>query len=201
MKGSQFERDICKDLSLWWTIHDRDDVFWRTPGSGARATTRMKVGLSTYGQCGDVQATDPEGVPFIEHFTVEIKRGYNKYTPIDLLDKPKGSAPQVWEQWLWKIEKERKENNRKGWLIVQRRDKRTAQVWMDESSFDQIEYHPRSELFCPDNVFQLSVVVRELELVKGKLRVERPSRGSLCHMVGLEWDEFLNVDPVVFGGI
>jgi len=41
-KGSSFEREICTILSKWWTNNERDDVFWRTAGSGARATTRSK---------------------------------------------------------------------------------------------------------------------------------------------------------------
>ena len=64
-KGSQFERTVCKDLSLWWTKGKRDDVFWRTSGSGARAKTRSKTGEKTFGQYGDVQATDPIGQPLI----------------------------------------------------------------------------------------------------------------------------------------
>ncbi len=58
-KGSNFEREICKLLSLWWTNDKRDDIFWRTSGSGARATTRSKTKQKTFGQYGDVQATDP----------------------------------------------------------------------------------------------------------------------------------------------
>lgn len=44
MKGSVFEREICKALGRWWTDGERDDIFWRTAGSGARATCRLERG-------------------------------------------------------------------------------------------------------------------------------------------------------------
>jgi len=44
-KGGEFERDISRFLSRWWTYGERDDVFWRTSASGARATTRSLARL------------------------------------------------------------------------------------------------------------------------------------------------------------
>ena len=85
-KGSAFERKICKKLSLWWTIGERDDIFWRTSGSGARATGRAKQGKSTFGQYGDIQATDPIGQPLLDICSIEIKVGYGKYSLFDVLD-------------------------------------------------------------------------------------------------------------------
>ena len=29
-KGSAFEREICKKLSLWFTENERDDIFFRS---------------------------------------------------------------------------------------------------------------------------------------------------------------------------
>jgi len=87
-KGSAFERQICKELSLWWTDGKRDDIFWRTSGSGARSTTRAKTGKSTFEQDGDIQAIDPIGSPFTQLFSVEIKRGYS-WDLLDLLSPKK----------------------------------------------------------------------------------------------------------------
>jgi len=75
-KGSSFERTICRELSKWWSFGQRDDIFWRTAGSGGMATNRGKQGLRTFGQAGDIQATDPAGQPLLSMFSFELKRGY-----------------------------------------------------------------------------------------------------------------------------
>ena len=74
-KGSVFEREICKELSLWITSGERDDIFWRTAGSGGRATMRKKSGKTTANQEGDVCATDPIGQSTCEHCYYRIKEG------------------------------------------------------------------------------------------------------------------------------
>lgn len=82
-KGGQNERTKCKQWSLWWSDGERDDVFWRTSGSGARATQRAKTGQETTGSYGDMGYIDVEGKPFLDVFTVEFKKGYSK--DLDLL--------------------------------------------------------------------------------------------------------------------
>lgn len=97
-KGDQFERDISRDLSEWWTDGDRDDIYWRTSQSGGRATTRRKKGKSTKNQCGDVAATDPIGLPLVQLMTIELKRGYPKSNIGDVFDRPDHLNPTEWEQ-------------------------------------------------------------------------------------------------------
>jgi hypothetical protein len=46
-KGSSFEREIAKLLSLWWSEGMRDDVFYRSHASGGRFTMRRKSGKDT----------------------------------------------------------------------------------------------------------------------------------------------------------
>lgn len=86
-KGADFERDICKELSLWWTNGERDDVFWRTAGSGGRATNRAKQGQNTAGAYGDLTNTDAEGEVLLKLCCFELKRGYGKFDVLDLLEK------------------------------------------------------------------------------------------------------------------
>lgn len=129
-KGSDFERLICKKLSLWWTNGERDDVFWRSSGSGARAKTRSKKGMSTFGQYGDIQATDPIGQPLIDLVTIELKRGYNKTTIVDMLDKPGKAAVQQWELFFRQVDEDCRNAKSKGWLLIHRRDRREAMVTM-----------------------------------------------------------------------
>jgi len=85
-KGSSFERELCKMFSLWWSEGERDDIFWRTAGSGARATVRKSVGKDTYGQNGDMQAIDPVGEPLLGIFTFEFKVGYGKWDILSMID-------------------------------------------------------------------------------------------------------------------
>lgn len=125
-KGPGFEREFCKTLSRWWTAllsEPRDDVFWRTSQSGGRATTRRKRGQSTFGQHGDIAATDPIGLPLLENFLFELKRGYNKNTFADFLDRP-GSGCSVYEEWVGKVQSNLAASGAQYWAIVARRDRR-----------------------------------------------------------------------------
>lgn len=86
-KGADFERTICKQLSQWWTNGERDDVFWRTAGSGGRATNRAKQGQKTAGAYGDLTYTDAIGETLLKLCCFELKRGYGKFDVLDLLEK------------------------------------------------------------------------------------------------------------------
>lgn len=129
-KGSCFERDICRQLSLWWTDGKRDDVFWRTAGSGARATNRFRRGnRSTYGQCGDVTATDPIGEALLKFFTIEIKKGYPDCTLSNALDgrTRKGKLPAIF-QFVNQAEFSRQQAESQTWAIIHRRDFRLTTI-------------------------------------------------------------------------
>lgn len=127
-KGIPFERKISKDLSLWWSDGERDDIFWRTTTSGGRATTRRKTKKKTFGQSGDIQATDPIGQPLIDLCNIELKRGYNKNTIADLLDKAPGAALQRFEKWVLKAEDDCADSAF-SWLIISQRDRREPLVF------------------------------------------------------------------------
>lgn len=127
-KGSDFERDVCRRLSLWWSGGKDDDLFWRTAGSGARATSRGKKGKGTTGHYGDVAATSHEGAPLLDLLTFELKRGRSKFTIQDLLDKPPRAARQEYEDWIDQAIASHKAAGSLAWAVVFRRDKRVACV-------------------------------------------------------------------------
>lgn len=139
-KGEDFERQTCKDLSMWWTHNSDNSVFWRTSQSGGRRTQRQKKGRLTPYSAGDVGLLDPIGVPFLDFFIVELKRGYTK--TIDTLSfidwKFKTNAP-VLQQWFEKGEKERQEDGRHGVLLVFKRDRHRRCVMINEKIFLQIK--------------------------------------------------------------
>lgn len=128
-KGSEYEREMCKRLSLWWTRDARDDVFWRSSGSGARAKVRGRGGRATAGQHGDVAATDPIGAPLIDLLTIEIKRGYSQHTFQDIVDRPVGGGVQEWERWFAQAAESAEHAGSFAWLLLTRRDRRRALVW------------------------------------------------------------------------
>lgn len=73
-KGSAFERQVCKDLSLWLSGGKHDDWFWRSAMSGGRATVGKKAGNIRSQQAGDISAI--EGLRaslFAKRFYMECK--------------------------------------------------------------------------------------------------------------------------------
>ena len=131
-KGSNFEREICKQLSLWWSKSKRDDIFWRTAGSGAMAKTRSKSNKKTFGQCGDIQATDPIGQPLINVCSIELKRGYSKDTFFNLIEKPKDAAEQTYEKFINQAIIDHKNAGSLTWLLIVKRDRKESLVFMPQ---------------------------------------------------------------------
>ncbi len=127
-KGSNFEREVCKKLSLWWTKGRKDDIFWRTAGSGGRATNRHKVNKRTAGSYGDICCLDEIGKPLLDVFTFELKRGYSRHSVADLLDKGKKSAIQEYEHWIDQAQSSYNQAGSISWLIITRRDMRVSLV-------------------------------------------------------------------------
>ena len=151
-KGSAFEREICKRLSLWWTQDEpepQDDVFWRTSNSGGRATVRSRKGKRTRQHHGDVCAVDERGRPFTDLVTIELKRGYNRATLQDLLDKPDGAAEQTHEAWLRKARENSEAAGSYSWLLIVKRDKREPLVLMDGDLFWKCELANAPALVFP----------------------------------------------------
>ena len=138
-KGPKFERWLCEQLSRWWTNGERTDVFWRTSSSGGRATTRSKSGQKTKGQYGDICATDPIGQPLLDLLTIEVKRGYNKYTIADLLDRPEGAAKQKYEQWITKAIHDHEQAGSFSWMLIVKRDRRQPIVLLPAYLFKDLE--------------------------------------------------------------
>lgn len=127
-KGSVFERKIATDLSLWWSNGENDAIFWRTAGSGARATVRGRKGKATKNHAGDLTCIDPIGQPFLDFVTIEIKRGYSKYTLFDLMDKSPGSAKQILEEWIEQAYESHRQAESFSWIIIAKRDRREEMV-------------------------------------------------------------------------
>lgn len=127
-KGSAFEREICKRLSLWWTeglgLEPNENVFWRTSNSGGRSTILNRSGKKTNRHCGDICAIDPIGEPLMKELTLELKRGYARSSLMDMLDKPTGAKKQVYEEWIEQVKKSQKAAGSRDWMVIVKRDRR-----------------------------------------------------------------------------
>lgn len=111
-KGGNFEREIASKISLWFSEGKRDDIFYRSQSSGARATQRNKSGKKTEGQYGDIAASCSEGESLIKLWNIETKTGYclsksklkdgtKKITNWDILDllDSKSQEPMFAQMW------------------------------------------------------------------------------------------------------
>jgi hypothetical protein len=179
-KGSRYEREICKKLSRWWTNDEMDDVFWRTAGSGARATTRMKQGVKTADSYGDVGSIRKIGKLLTKNVIIEIKRGYTKKkgkkslkwaSITDIIDTQRGSTktlPAIYKWWL-ELQIKRKESDRKSALLIFKRDRRIACVIMSYRTFRFIERksgvcpYPDCTPFVHIRTIDLDIVIMQLD--------------------------------------
>ncbi len=140
-KGSSFERKICKEFSLWYSGHilneNRNDIFWRTSGSGARATVRSRIGLSTSDSYGDIQAIHTCGKVFTEKFLIEIKRGYsNQICVLCFIDS---KNTNIIQKWLDKATKELNISKRKEVLLIFKRDRKETCICLSKNVFDLLK--------------------------------------------------------------
>lgn len=95
-KGSNFEREICKKLTIWATGQEKPYVFWRSPSSGAVATISQSSNIS-----GDIIAVKEEGNFFTDVFSIECKDGYPDADFMKLFKNNKNDIIQgFWEQCI-----------------------------------------------------------------------------------------------------
>ena len=142
-KGNNFERDMSRLLSLWWTKGKRDDAIWRSASSGALAT----IGKGRYlAHTGDFTATDAEAAPLFDKVIIEAKRGYSRFSVQDLLDVPATSRAKnpVYEM-MAKLT-EACSTQKKSGLLLWKRDRRDLLVFLITRSHDLICYIPKIQM-------------------------------------------------------
>jgi hypothetical protein len=73
-KGSRYERELCKRFSFWFSDGESEDLFWRTSGSGSRATNRRRLGKNpSKFDFGDMKHETEKGKPLVEHLCWEFR--------------------------------------------------------------------------------------------------------------------------------
>lgn len=158
-KGSQYERDISRKLSLWWSQGAADDWFWRTDTSGGRATTRAKSGLATANAVGDLSSRTEEGALLLREYVIEIKRGYNDIEILPLLDKDNNKSNHF-VVWWKKLTGEAQATQRKP-LLIFRRDRAQACIVINHNLYTWFKafngpYPTQRIIFpCEDDILYL----------------------------------------------
>lgn len=113
-KGAGFEREICRRLGLWLTNGYRDDLFWRTPMSGGRATLRIGAGYVNRSQVGDVGPIDPLGWELFSQFVFTECKNVASLDVLLGLTRNSGRLHNYWQ----KAAAEAKAAEREPWLIA-----------------------------------------------------------------------------------
>lgn len=145
LKGGDFERVFCRQLSLWWSGGKRDDLFWRTAGSGAMASSRVKLGHSQKQGHGDIMAIDRAGEVLTELVTWELKRGYPEACPWAVVEG-RGKNP-AFLAFLDQAEQARAAAKANIWAIVHRRDRKNGMIYLPETAWALLPPVPESVLF------------------------------------------------------
>jgi len=156
MKGGNFEREIAKELSLWYSKGKRDDLIWRTHGSGGRATQRAKSDKDTKYQHGDLTFSDPCVKELFDVFNFELKTGYSRKTKkksgneritnwciLDLIDSKQKIC--VFEEMWRQAERDAKKSKRIPILIF-RRPMKSPCIAMSTNVF--IQTRMKAEPMC-----------------------------------------------------
>lgn len=144
-KGGGYEREKCKSLSIWWSHGTRDDIFWRTPGSGSRATMRKKKDLLTADAYGDVMSQHESGKPLTKKIVISLKRGYTGKkvkknlhwaSVLDIIDTPRKfkTKPAIITWWK-ELMRDVKAGKRKRGLLIFRRDRKRSVIAMSHKTF------------------------------------------------------------------
>ena len=93
-KGSDFEREMCKQLSLWLSKGETDDLLWRNKGQ----PNRKVKGVRRLEQFGDMHSIGEKSVWFMNAVNVELKF-YKNLDLLELMDKPNSKGRLIEVHW------------------------------------------------------------------------------------------------------
>ncbi len=123
-KGAQFERDVCKALSLWISGGEHEDVFWRSAMSGGRATIARQKRRDASSAAGDISAVRPIGAVLTNRFLIECKF-YHDLNLMGLFENFLRPSPGIAAFWSI-LRKEAAAINREPMLIAKQNRMKTC---------------------------------------------------------------------------
>lgn len=192
-KGSSFEREVSKQLSLWFSHGESDSWIWRTAMSGGRATVRAKKGQTTSGGAGDLTFTDAKAAPLFELVTFELKRGYAKTSLSDLIDRNDGTKPGTFEQWVAQAYTSSRQGGTEHWMIIHKRNNRPAMAYINSSLY---------RMLAEDGHSGSITLARPTVTWVGKVRLDQKASSASrpIRIVAMPFDQFLDlVNPESLG--
>lgn len=203
-KGQQWERETAKRLSEWWSRIGDDDLFWRTHASGARATSRKKVGKKTRGQVGDICATDSRGAKLIKCCPISLKRGYMRVSIQDVLDIESRAKTKEFEEWVKECVVHQLDADSVGWFLLFRRDRRRTLIFMPVDFVWRFPYKIRHKLLTkhPNCMFSMragKLLTLKTDDNKAEKRARKKARKKAKKGAKLYWNWWLRNNCVAFG--
>src|SRR5271166_559205 len=141
IKGGNYERDICRKLSMWVSDDQHDNIFWRSASSGARATFQRKKGVENKDQAADISAISEEGFILTNFACIECKA----YKDLGIANFVLGKKSKLLEFFL-ELETIAKPLNKLAMLVAKQDYKpemllTREQIWEHVRQFDSNELH------------------------------------------------------------
>ena len=93
-KGASFERAVCRELSLWMSEGEHEDLYWRSAMSGGRSTVAAAKGKRLAAQAGDISCVNELGHALTDKFLIECK-SWKDLNFVSLI-KPGGNLVKFW---------------------------------------------------------------------------------------------------------
>lgn len=194
-KGSAFERIAAVELSKWWSRKEDEDLFWRTHGSGNRATMRSKTGKKTGGQYGDLTAVDSRGATLFKAVTISLKRGYAGISLQDVADQfATKKTPSQFETWVKEVIRDARLAKSIAWLLIVRKNRRRALVFMPISFIFKFDFLTTKKLMdtTPSIMFRMENKVKKTKRMSPSKYLRRYLRNNAV-IFGIRLEDFLRI--------
>jgi hypothetical protein len=143
-KGSEFERDVCRDLSLWMSGGKREDLYWRSAMSGGRSTVAAKRGKLLHAQAGDVSSIDPAGEPLTSKFFIECK--YYKSLDLSSVFNERGKLIE-----FWKMAKDSARKYSKKPMLFAKQNRFPTYICLDSGGMGLFALYDEASIYATQN--------------------------------------------------
>lgn len=156
-KESSFVSLISSKLSNW-ICPGRDDLLWKTSGSGSRFTIRSSKGLITENQSGDLTMTSSIAESLVKVFSIELKH-YKEINIWSLITGSKEGICSFWEQTL----RDSNLSKKLPFLIIRQNYKPVLSCFCNRVSYCILEtFNKRPDVTSPKNklfIFKLDDIL------------------------------------------
>ena len=145
---------------------------------------RARQGKRTKGHCGDIAATCAEGEFVTSKITIELKRGYNKVTLADVLDRPENLKQQGLEAFFEQAITAAVNAGTDHWMLVHKRDGREPIVYLPGRLYGEL--FPEVQVGNQLKIMAASPIIWSWVIIRWKNGKRTPLRVAAMH-----WREFL----------